>query len=94
MAVFAVTYKYVDDQDVVSAVRPTHRAWLTERLAAGDLLASGPMVDTPTALLIWQSDSLESISRLLDDDPFDIAGLIEERAIQQWNPVFGPWSAS
>ena len=92
MAVFAVTYKYVDDSDAVSAVRPTHRAWLAERLAAGDLLASGPMIDMPTALLIWRAESLESISQLLNDDPFDIAGLIEERTIAQWNPVFGPWA--
>ncbi len=92
MAVFAVTYKYVDDTDAVAAVRPTHRAWLTERLKAGDLLASGPMIDMPTALLIWQGESLEQISSLLNDDPFDIAGLIEERTIQQWNAIFGPFA--
>jgi uncharacterized protein YciI len=65
---------------------------LAEQLAAGALLASGPMIDMPTALLIWRADSLESLSQLLDQDPFDIAGFIGERTIAEWNPVFGPWS--
>ena len=94
MAIFAVSYSYVSDSDAVTAIRPTHREWLAERLAAGDLLASGPMVDMPTALLIWRSDSTEQLATLLNDDPFDIAGLIAERTIAQWNPVFGPWAAN
>jgi uncharacterized protein YciI len=93
MAVYAVTYKYVDDKETIDAVRPTHRAWLSERLAEGKLLASGPMIDTPTALLLWQAEDIETLAGLLSQDPFDVAGLIEERTIQQWNPVFGPWSS-
>ena len=94
MAVFAVTYKYIPDADLVAAIRPSHRAWLTEQLEAGALLASGPMVDTPTALLIWRSESIETLAGLVDQDPFAVAGLIEERSIQEWNPVFGPWSSN
>ncbi|MEN9713641.1 MAG: hypothetical protein RLZZ164_305 [Actinomycetota bacterium] len=93
MAVYAVTYKYVPDAETISAVRPSHRAWLAEQLEAGALLASGPMVDTPTALLIWNAEDIESLAGLLDQEPFAVAGLIEERTIQQWNPVFGPWSS-
>lgn len=94
MAVFAVTYTYVDDTDAVAAIRPTHREWLGERLATGDLLASGPMIDMPTALLIWRAESTEKLADLLNHDPFDIAGLIAERTMAQWNPVFGPWAAN
>jgi len=93
MAVFAVTYLYSADPDDLNLIRPSHRAWLSERLADGSLLASGPMVDNPTALLIWRADSLEALAKLLDQDPFDIAGYIGERTITGWNPVFGPWSA-
>jgi uncharacterized protein len=50
------------------------------------------MVDTPSALLIWKYDSLKALAELLDQDPFDIAGCIGERVIEEWNPVFGPWS--
>jgi uncharacterized protein YciI len=93
MAVFAVTYLYSADPDDLNFIRPSHRAWLSERLDDGSLLASGPMVDNPTALLIWRADSLEALAKLLDQDPFDIAGYIGERTITEWNPVFGPWSA-
>jgi uncharacterized protein YciI len=52
------------------------------------------MVDRPGALLIVRAESVEEVAELLDQDPFDIAGYIGERAIAEWNPIFGPWSAS
>jgi uncharacterized protein YciI len=51
------------------------------------------MVDNPEALLIFVADSANELSELLDNDPFDIAGFIGSRSIQQWNPVFGPFSS-
>lgn len=92
MAYFAVNYRYAADPEDLDAVRPSHRKWLSEQLAAGSLLASGPMVGLPTALLIFKADSLEELAVLLDNDPFDIAGYIGERDIAEWNPIFGPWS--
>lgn len=92
MAIYAVTYHYGASPEELDAVRPIHRAWLAEQLNAGRLLASGPMIGIPTALLIWQSDDLEQLNTLLNHDPFDQAGFIAERTISEWNPVFGPWS--
>ena len=92
MAIYAVTYHYGASPEELDAIRPTHRAWLAEQLNAGRLLASGPMIAIPTALLIWQSDDLEQLNTLLNQDPFDQAGFIAERTISEWNPVFGPWS--
>ena len=89
---FAVTYHYSDDVETVNEIRPLHRAWLTEQLQAGSLLASGPMVNRPAALLIWKAEDIESLNQLLDNDPFEIAGVITERTIEEWNTVFGPWS--
>jgi uncharacterized protein YciI len=87
-----VTYTYPANSEDIALVRPSHREWLTAQLEAGNLLASGPMVDNPGALLIWRAESVESLAELLNQDPFDIAGLILERTIAEWNPVFGPWS--
>ena len=92
MKTFAVTYTYSASADDLALVRPEHRAWLAASLEAGDLLASGPMVDMPGALLIWRAESVEALSAKLNDDPFDIAGFIGERTIAEWNPVFGPWA--
>jgi uncharacterized protein YciI len=91
MPIFAVTYLYTAPTNQIDEIRPIHRAWLLELLEQNVLLASGPMVDTPEALLIFKSESAEELARLLDNDPFDIAGCIGSRTIQSWNPVFGPF---
>jgi uncharacterized protein YciI len=94
MATYAVTYTYGASSEQLSEIRPIHRAYLSELLEQGTLLASGPFVDAEGALLILSADSVSSVAEILDQDPFDIAGFISERAITEWNPVFGPWSAS
>lgn len=94
MPVFVVTYIYAATPDQLNEIRPIHRAWLGDLLESGQLLASGPMVDNPEALLIFSSESASDLAELLDNDPFDIAGFIGSRSIQQWNPVFGPFSST
>jgi uncharacterized protein YciI len=94
MPVFAVTYIYAASPEQLNEIRPIHRQWLGTLLEKGQLLASGPMIDNPEALLIFSSDSATELASLLDNDPFDIAGFIGSRSIQQWNPVFGPFSAT
>ena len=94
MPVFVVTYLYSATAEQLNEIRPIHRQWLAGLLESGQLLASGPMIDNPEALLIFRSDSASELAMLLDNDPFDIAGFIGSRSIQQWNPVFGPFSAT
>ena len=93
MITFAVTYLFSASPEEVNQIRPTHRLWLGEQLEQGALLASGPMVDRPAALLIFKSESIEELNALLDLDPYEIAGVIGERTIEAWNPVFGPFSS-
>ena len=93
MSTFAVTYSFSAEPDEVNQIRPSHREWLADRLSEGSLLASGPMVDRPAALLIFKAESIEQLNALLDQDPYEIAGVIGERTIEAWNPVFGPFSS-
>jgi hypothetical protein len=93
MFTYAVTYTFSAEPEEVQQIRPTHREWLASQLAVGNLLASGPMVDRPAALLIFRSGSIEELNALLDMDPYEIAGVIGERTIEAWNPVFGPFSS-
>jgi uncharacterized protein YciI len=92
VAIFAVTYKYIDDPELINQIRPTHRVWLKELLDQEVLLVSGPMVNRAASLLVFRSDSVEELSSLLDNDPLEVAGVIEERIVEEWNTVFGPWS--
>lgn len=91
MPTFAVTYSYNATEEQLAEIRPIHREWLAQKLSEKILLASGPMVNIPAALLIWRAESVQELSKILDNDPFDIAGFIGERVIEEWNPVFGPW---
>jgi hypothetical protein len=93
MFTYAVTYTFSATPEEVQQIRPTHREWLAEQLANGSLLASGPMVDRPAALLIFKAECIEDLNVLLDQDPYEIAGVIGERTIEAWNPVFGPFSS-
>ncbi|MEN9604245.1 MAG: hypothetical protein RL545_934 [Actinomycetota bacterium] len=92
MPIFAVTYKYIDDPELINQIRPTHRVWLKELLDQDILLVSGPMVNRAASLLVFRGESVEELSALLDNDPLEVAGVIEERIIEEWNTVFGPWS--
>jgi uncharacterized protein YciI len=92
MSVFVVTYTYGNDPIELNQIRPDHRVWLGQQFEAKSLLASGPMVDRQAGLLIWESNSIEELNALLDQDPFEIAGMIAERTIEEWNPIFGPFS--
>ncbi len=92
MTVYAVNYFYNEDKETQDALRAEHRGWLRKQLENGNLLASGPLVTPePVALLIWQSEDIETLSGLLSQDPFNIAGVVRELTITEWNALIGPF---
>lgn len=91
MTVYAVRYTYNDQADTLAATRPTHRAWLADRLAAGDLLVSGPFTDAPGALLVFRASSRDDVDALLAQDPYAAAGVLATVEVHAWDQVFGPW---
>lgn len=94
MSFFAVHYAYTSDSAALDAARPEHRAYLGALVEQGTLVASGPYVDAePSALLIFRAESAQAVRSMLDADPFQIAGLVEQTTITQWNPVLGVFAA-
>ena len=101
MPTFAVHYVYDDRTDVRDATRAEHRRYLSGLLDQGFLLASGPFVGPVAgsagtqpdgALLLVRANSALEVQALLDEDPFARVGVISDRSIRGWEPVFGPWS--
>ena len=94
MTVYAVRYTYTDDTAHRLVVRPVHRTWLAERLAAGDLLASGPFADEgkPGALLVFRAGSRPDLDEILAHDPFAVEGVVAAVAVREWEQVLGPWA--
>ncbi len=89
MSLFAVTYHYSAEPDELAGLRPAHREFTAKLFDDGVLVTSGPFIDYAGALLLVKAESVEAVSALLDNDPFDIAGFIGERVILQWNPLYG-----
>ena len=82
---------YSAAEEQLAVVRPDHRKFLADLGSKGILLASGPMIHYPGAHQIYEAESTEALAALLDQDPFDIAGFIGERTINEWNPIMGKW---
>lgn len=91
MAVFAVTYRYVDNPELVNVHRPAHREYLGTLVGEAGLIASGPMTGAAvaSALLIFDAESPGDIEALIDKDPFWTEGVITSREILEWTVVLG-----
>ncbi|WP_418276966.1 YciI family protein [Isoptericola jiangsuensis] len=93
MAFIAVTYTYADAPERLDETRPEHRAYLGRLHEAGTVVVSGPLPASSDhragALLILRADDADDALRTLQDDPFQVAGLIEACTAREWVPVIG-----
>lgn len=91
MAHFAVTYTYGPDKATQDENRPAHRAYLATLHEQGELIASGPLLETQPgkALFIFQADSADAVRELLSHDPFQKLGQVSQVDVLEWNPVIG-----
>lgn len=87
---YAAIIEYIDDEQKVQSIRPTHREYLRSLLEKGQLAASGPFTDGSGALIIYEADSPEQAQALLEGDPFHQAGVFAAWRIRPWNQVMGP----
>jgi uncharacterized protein YciI len=89
--IYAVTYRYADQPEVIAEHRPAHREYIASLLGEGGLIASGRTEggETPGALLLFQAESVAEVEKVLDPDPFWTLGLIEKRDIVEWILTFG-----
>ena len=89
MAFYAVEYVYNPAMtETMDEVRPTHRAFLSDLLGRGVNVASGPLVgEVPGALILISAENQDEVERILNEDPFYVAEVIQARLIREWNPV-------
>ncbi|MEV3964943.1 YciI family protein [Nocardia sp. NPDC050193] len=90
MPLFAVHYTYSEATVLARDThRPRHRAWLTDRLAEGALVSSGPYPDGSGALLLFRAADAVALDELLAQDPFAREKLIDDVRAVEWQPVLG-----
>ncbi|NEW54596.1 hypothetical protein GV794_02795 [Nocardia cyriacigeorgica] len=93
MPLFAVHYTYTADTvPGRDEHRPVHRGWLSDRLADGALLTSGPYPDGSGALLVFRADDESALQAMLAEDPFARQNLIADVRVNEWLPIFGAMS--
>jgi uncharacterized protein YciI len=80
---FANYIEYVDDQDAIAAIRPTHRAYLAGLLERGQLAVAGPFDDG-----VYEAESMETAKKFAAEDPYTLAGVIRNQTIHPWNLVY------
>src|SRR5215470_9011715 len=85
---FANYISYVEDQDAVAAIRPTHRAYLHGLLERGQLAAAGPFADGSGALFIYEADDIDTARGLAEADPYTVGGAIKQQTITPWTLVY------
>lgn len=93
MAVYAVTYTYVEDSDAArDEHRPAHREYLNGLSEKGVNLVSGPFgpQDAPGALLLFRAGSAEEVHSLVEADPFVVEGVVADVQVREWVAVLGP----
>lgn len=85
---YATSIEYSQDNALVEAHRPAHRAYLTSLLDCGKLFASGPYADGSGALIVYEAESPEAAEALLKADPFHAAGVFLKWQMRPWKVVF------
>lgn len=90
MPIFAVQYTYSEATAAArDGHRPRHRAWLSELVDRGVVLATGPYADGSGALILFRAENDAAMTELLTADPFAENDLIERKQFTEWTPVMG-----
>ncbi|AZA13794.1 YciI family protein [Corynebacterium choanae] len=96
MTCFAVLYTYNPASPRIAEIRPVHREFLSQLLADGKLVGSGPFTDTTGgALIVIRLDdnaTVDDAEQLMNQDPFFTEKAIDSREIRPWNPVLNIFS--
>ena len=87
MALFAAVVEFGENQELRLETRPRHRAYLRSLLDAGKLAMSGPWVDDTGALIVYRAENMAEVERLIGDDPYQLAGVIANVRIKEWQVV-------
>lgn len=90
MPLFVVDYTYTAETATGrDTYRAAHRTWLAALVDRGTVIACGPYADDSGALILLESDTVDTVDSLLTHDPFVVHGLVPHYRIDEWTPVLG-----
>lgn len=91
MPTFARTISFTPGDERVTALRPTHREYVAECFARGEIRISGPWAAGDGALLVYDARDLGHALELIADDPYSVdPDAIREVDLREWNVIVPP----
>ncbi|HTU05381.1 MAG TPA: YciI family protein [Trebonia sp.] len=78
---------YAGCEERVAALRPAHREYVTQLLAASRLVACGPFTDGSGGLFIYETDSLAAAEELVAADPYHVGGAFASYRLTAWDII-------
>ena len=78
---------YIPNPAAVQRLRPTHRAYMDDLAARGQLIAGGPFIDGTGALFIYEAPSLEAAQAIVAADPYTKDGAFARTELKVWEVV-------
>ncbi|MBC7643847.1 MAG: hypothetical protein H7123_01890, partial [Thermoleophilia bacterium] len=78
MATFVRQFSMAPDDERRMAVRPTHREYVAELFARGEIRMSGPFADNTGACMVYEVASEAAARELIAADPYTIEGVVTE----------------
>jgi hypothetical protein len=86
MTLFALVYRYVDDEGLIGQHRPEHRRYLRSLVDAGELVLAGPFEGPGPfgGLLVLDAETDARAQEIADHDPFYLHNVIAERSLRPW----------
>ena len=86
MSFFVLEYRYAD-MDARTRVRPDHLAYVQSLLEEGAVVLAGPIGDGSSAMMVLRVGSEEDARRVVEGDPYTLAGVGVEHVLRPWNVV-------
>jgi uncharacterized protein YciI len=88
MSFWVLEYRYAD-MDARARVRPDHLAYMTALHEQGTVVYAGPVGDGGGALVLIRAASQQDAQRVVDADPYTVAGVGTEHLLRPWTVVIG-----
>jgi hypothetical protein len=79
---FAYGYLMKGEPARIQATVPAHVAYWNERNLQGYL--GGPFADRSGGLITFEAENLDEATRIIDNDPFVLENLLEEKWTKEW----------
>lgn len=89
MPQFIYTYGY-NDTPLRAERRGDHMAHLDELVAAGSVLAAGPLADLTGGIIVFSADDEAAAQKLVEGDPYTQLDVTKDRELREWKVTVGP----